>query len=483
MNISRLPLIAACLCLPVFAQQLVLEPRVPEPRAPEPVADPIPDRIEKGDIAVALEDLVQLPRLADSSAVPRTTNAHARIQYLHFVPDGSGRLAVNDLRGVLYLIDADGGSAHVFLDFREQDVGFDDSMFPNETGLLGFAFHPDFGRAGAPGHGRLYTAYSATSDSGVADYLEHDSENHESVIREWVVDDPSANEFSGSSREVFRIGQFAENHNIGNLAFNPASAPDDSDYGMLYASLGDGGGANDPGEYGQSASEPLSSIMRIDPLGDNGSRYRIPPDNPFVEREGFAPEIWAWGLRHPQHFSFDSDGTMYINDIGQTQIEEVNIGVPGANYGWRLREGTFATAFGIGGVRPNPVYPRPEDEQAFEYPVAQFDHDEGRAISSGYVYRGGSIPELQGNYVFADLVTGRIFYIETGDLTPGDPARIRELRVFIEGEERNIGEALGHPNTYGQGKRADLRLGIDAQGELYALTKGDGWVRKLMPGR
>ena len=473
MKFSPLPCIAACLCLPVFAQQPL----------PEPLADPVPERIEKSDISVALEDFAQLPRLADSSDVPRTTDPHARIQYLHPLPDGSGRLAVNDLRGVLYLLGADGSQVHAFLDLREQDAGFDDSMFPNETGLLGFAFHPDFGRTGAPGHGRFYTAYSATSASGVADYLEEDSGNHESVIREWIVDDPSANVFSGSSREVFRIGQFAENHNIGNLAFNPAAAPGDADYGMLYASLGDGGGANDPGEYGQSTSEPLSSIMRIDPLGGDGARYGIPPDNPFVDREGFAPEIWAWGLRHPQHFSFDLDGTLYINDIGQTQIEEVNIGVPGANYGWRLREGTFATAFGIGGVRPNPVYPRPEDERDFEYPVAQFDHDEGNAISSGYVYRGESIPELQGKYVFADLVTGRIFFIESEGLTPGDPAPIQELRVFIDGEERNIGEALGHPNTYRGGNRADLRLGIDARGELYALTKGDGRVRKIISRR
>ncbi len=474
MKFFHLPTVAACLCMPVWAQQA----------PPEPLADPIPGRIEKSGIAVALEDFAQLPRLADSSAVPRTTDAHARIQYLRPLPDGSGRLAVNDLRGVLYLLDADGGGPHVFLDLREQDVAFDDSMFPNETGLLGFAFHPDFSRTGAPGHGRFYTAFSATSASGVADYLEEDSGNHESVIREWTADDPAANAFSGASREVFRIGQFAENHNIGNLAFNPAASPGDDDYGMLYASLGDGGGANDPGEYGQSASEPLSSIMRIDPLGDNGARYGIPRDNPFVDTEGFAPEIWIWGLRHPQHFSFDrDDGTLYVNDIGQTQIEEVNIGVPGANYGWRLREGTFATAFGIGGVRPNPVYPRSEDERAFEYPVAQYDHDEGGAIGSGYVYRGESIPELRGKYVFADLVNGRIFHVESEGLTPGDPAPIRELRVFIDGEERNIAETLGHPNTYRSGLRADLRLGVDSEGELYALTKGDGRVRKIVPRR
>ena len=478
MKVSRLACIIFSLSLPAFAQQA----------PPEPLADPIPQRIEKGAIAVSLLDFAQLPRLPDDAMPLLTTDAHARIQYLKPLPDGSGRLAVHDLRGVLYLVDEAGGEAAVMLDLREHDVGFDGAMFPNETGLLGIAFHPDFGRAGSPGHGRFYTAYSAAPASSLARYLGDDENNHDSVIREWTMDDPSAGTFSGVSREVFRIGQFAQNHNIGNLEFNPAAAPGDADYGMLYASIGDGGGANDPREFGQSTSEPMSSILRIDPLGgdgggdggSDGAPYGIPGDNPFVGEPGIAPEIWAFGLRHPQHFSFDRDGTMYINDIGQTQIEEVNIGVAGANYGWRLREGNFATAFGIGGVRPNPVYPRPVDEQAFEYPVAQYDHDEGRAISSGYVYRGAGIPELQGKYVFADLVNGRIFYIETAGLQAGVAAEILELRVFIDGAEGNIADAHGHPNTYGSGNRADLRLGIDSRGELYTLTKGDGWIRKIV---
>ena len=172
---------------------------------------------------------------------------------------------------------------------------------------------------------------------------------------------------------------------------------------------------------------------------------------------------------------------MYICDIGQTQIEEVNIGQAGANYGWRVREGTFWTAFGIGGVRPNPVYPKPVDEQPFTYPVAQFDHDEGNAISSGFVYRGSSIPELSGKFVFTDMVTGRVFYIDTKNLVPGEPAEIRELRIEFFGQERNVADALGFPNTYSRGNRAGLRLGIDSQGELYFLTKGDGRVRKIVP--
>jgi glucose/arabinose dehydrogenase len=312
--------------------------------------------------------------------------------------------------------------------------------------------------------------------------LDDASDNHESVIREWTATSSEANRFSGTSREIFRIGQFDQNHNIGTLAFNPASNRGEADYGMLYASFGDGGGANDPREFGQSTSEPMSSIIRIDPLGDSDDRaYAVPEDNPFVGKTGFAPEIWAYGLRHPQGFSFDVDGTMYICDIGQTQIEEVNVGQAGANYGWRVREGTFATAFGIGGVRPNPVYPKPIDEKEFTYPVAQFDHDEGNAISSGFVYRGSLIPELYEKFIFSDMVTGRVFYIDTEDLEAGNPTIIKELRIEFFGQERNVADALGFPNTYSRGNRAGLRLGIDLKGELYFLTKGDGRVRKMIP--
>jgi glucose/arabinose dehydrogenase len=448
--------------------------------APEALQDPIPEKIQLGEITVVAREFVQVPRSVDSTKISNTNDAYARIQYMIPIPDGSGRLVINDLRGLLYMTDENGATPSIFMDIREQKVGFDDSMYPNETGLAGVAFHPDFVETGQAGYGKFYTSYSTNSESGIADYLDDNSENHESVIREWTMNDPTSNVFIGTSREIFRIGQFAQNHNIGTIAFNPSAIRGSDEYGMLYASLGDGGGANDPNENGQSLADPMSSIMRIDPLGgDSGASYGIPDDNPFVGDGNIAPEIWAYGLRHSQHFSFDLDGTMYISDIGQSQIEEINIGVAGANYGWRLREGTFATAFGIGGVRPNPVYPRPEDEQVFVYPVAQFDHDEGNAISSGFVYRGENIPELIGKFVFTDMVTGRVFTIETENLAAGEPTLIQELRVIINNQVGNIADTVGFPNTYSRGNRAGLRLGIDSKGELYFLTKGDGWVRKL----
>lgn len=452
-----------------------------EESLPDALVDPIPEKIEKGDITVIAQEFLRLPQTLDSNDVPLTNAAYARLQYMQPIPDGSGRLVINELRGVLYIFDEAANTLDAFLDIRDGQFGFDDSMHPNETGLAGFAFHPHFAQSGRPGYGKFYTAFSASSDSGVANYLDDNSANHESVIREWTATDASASVFSGTSREVFRIGQFAQNHNIGTLAFNYAANPGDSDYGLLFASLGDGGAANDPDENGQSLATPMSSIMRIDPLNfGRGASYAIPKDNPFVDSPAAAPEIWAYGLRHPQHFSFDSDGLMYIADIGQNQIEEINIGVIGANYGWRVREGMFATAFGIGNVRPNPVYPKPDDAEVLVYPVLQFDHDEGNAVGSVFVYRGTEIPELFGKVVFSDMVTGRVFYAEREGLQAGSPGRIQELRIRLDGKEVTMGDAVGMANTYGGGKRADLRLGIDADGELYLITKGDGWIRKLI---
>lgn len=453
--------------------------------AGQPVQDPIPQKIPRGDVTVAVRDFVRLPKTTDSATPRGTSQAFARIQYLLPARDGSGRLFVNDTRGVLYVTDAKGREPKAYIDLRKQDVGFDDSHFPNEAGLAGFAFHPDFAKKGRPGFGKFYTAYSAAADSGKCDYLDEDDASHQSVLREWTATDPAADTFSGTSREVFRIGQFAFNHNIGTIAFNPNAKEGDADYGSLYVCLGDGGAANDPKGYGQGLAEPHGSVMRINPLKPQGGRrYSIPADNPLAEKAGVAPEIWCYGLRHPQQFSWDTagDGKMLIAEFGQGQVEEVNLGVAGGNYGWQLREGTFATAFAAtGDKRTEQVFPRPEKDEA-EYldPVAQYDHDEGRGISGGFVYRGWRVPALRGQYVFSELVRGRLFYVDADSLTQGKQAEIKELRLTFGGEEKPLIDVVGYPNPYAPGTlRADLRLGVDDAGELYLLTKGDGWVRTL----
>jgi len=453
---------------------------------PAPLQDPIAAKIEKGDIRVGVVDFVRAPRTEDTSDVA-TNAARARIQYMLPVTAGSHRLAVNDIRGLLYMTDVNAAPLLAYLDLREQDVGFDDSMFPNEAGLLGFAFHPDFMRSDTWGYGRFYTAYSTTDEARPADYAADDAASHYSVIREWTTHDPSAAVFSGTSREIFRIGQFSPNHNIATLMFDPSARPDTPGYGLLFAGFGDGGAANDPREYGQSLAIPHSSIIRIDPRpAVDGKPYQVPPDNPFVTNPAAAPEIWLYGLRHPQHFSFDAKGRIFISDIGQNQVEEVNLGIRGGNYGWRLREGTFATAFAVPGGTPGEVYAAPQPVgRPFLDPIAQYDHDEGRAIGSGFLYEGEAIGALRGKYVFAELVNGRVFYIDApqDQAEQTTPALIQELRLMFERKERDLVDVTQMPNTYAPGPRVDLRLGKDAAGELYLLTKADGWIRKLVPAR
>ncbi len=265
--------------------------------AAQALTDPIPQKIQPGDIVVAVKDFVRVPKTEDSSS-NQTNAAYARIQYM--VPFGYtiGPLAINDTRGLLYRTDERGSAPTVYLDLREQDIGFDDSMFPNEMGFSSVAFHPEFTSIGKPGFGKFYTAYSAHSDSGTANYLDDDAASHESVIREWTTYNPRGVVFAGTSREIFRAGQFAPNHNIGTIAFNPIAEIGSSDYGVLYASFGDGGVANDPRQYGQSRHEPLSSIIRINPLGGGKqSQYSVPLDNPFINEDAKKDCPGSVGLR------------------------------------------------------------------------------------------------------------------------------------------------------------------------------------------
>ena len=448
---------------------------------PQPLADPIPATIDKGRLHVAAVRFVRAPASEDGAGARSANAAYARIQYLLPVPGPGSRLAFNDTRGILYLTDASGAPPEVYLDLRTQSLGFTNANFANEAGFMGFAFHPEFATSGAPGYGKLYTAFSAEPD-GDADYAGEGAIQH-SVLQEWTAADPAAAVFAGETRELLRVGQFAPNHNVGTIAFNPTAASDAADYGLLYICFGDGGSANDPFDNGQRLDTPLGTIARIDPLGTNAGSYGIPADNPFVDSEGAAPETWAYGLRHPQQFSWDAaDGRMFIGDIGQDQIEEINLGVAGANYGWRLREGTFATGMAVGETR-GPVYQRPDsDPTPMTYPVAQYDHDEGYAVGGGFVYRGQRIPALVGKYLFTEFPRGRLFAIDSGGLTPGQPAAIEEVRLTLDGEERPLAAVAGFPNDYRPGElRVDARLGIDHDGELYLLAKGDGWIRRLAP--
>jgi len=445
------------------------------------VSDPVPGNVPLGDIAIHLEVVAELP---DSGPVSRP-----RARPMLLSGDGGGRRFVADQNGLVYQIHADGGLS-VFL-----DVAATTNLVTNQfqKGVSAFAFHPDYFDPTAPGFGRFYTASAQTSESGTPDHPVPAGAptSHHSVIHEWQVDpaDPDAIE-PLSAREVLRIGQPYQDHNVGQIGFDPNAAPGSPDYGLLYIAMGDGGNeepccplsAVDPLFLGQDLASPLGKILRIDPLKDGGNAFRIPDGNPFAD-DGDPQtlgEIWAYGFRNPHRFSWDPGGAgdLFVSDIGQANVEEIDLVEGGGNYGWSEREGTYL-------VRHDnsvEVFDLPLDDasRGFVYPVIQYDHDEGdRAVSAGYVYRGTRVPQLTGQYLFGDLASGRVFYAPANLMNGSGAASFAELRLIDSADHtpksllEMVGDGVAAP-------RADLRFGLDDDGEIYLVTKWDGRVRRIV---
>ncbi len=449
---------------------------------PAELSEPLLPAPVPSGLTLDLQDFATLPRHADGSA--------ARPQFLAPAPGWMGGLIATDIAGIIYRVSADGTRVTPYLDLRAQPISF---IAPtSEEGLVGLAFHPNFaGSPSLPGYGKFYTAFSADRSSGTPNFLADDDADHHQVIREWTATNPMAATFSGTSREVLRVGKYASNHNGGVIRFDPNAAPGFRDYGNLYIGFGDGGGANDPRGNGQNLASPLGKILRIDPLaGPGGAQYTIPADNPFRSLGGAAPLVWAYGLRNPQQFSFQPGrlDRLFIDDIGQNQVEEVDLGARGANYGWQQREGSFATGAAVGsagGKNDFGVYPLPGSDAAagFTDPIAEYDHSDpardggtvAAGIGSGFVYQGSQMAALRGAYVFADFVQGRLFAIPTATL-PTPARQISSIALRYQGVSYDSLSA----SPIGEGDRSDLRLGQDAAGELYALLKGPGAIYRIM---
>jgi glucose/arabinose dehydrogenase len=251
-------------------------------------------------------------------------------------------------------------AATVFLDIR------DHVDFGGEKGLLGFAFAPTFAQTGVffvdytrPGPLRTEIA-SFTSNGTLAD--------------------------KASEVVVLEIGQPFDNHNGGQLAFGPD--------GYLYIGMGDGGSGGDPMRNGQNKNVLLAKLLRID-VSDR-TKYRVPADNPFAAGGGRG-EIWAYGLRNPWRFSFDTGtGLLWLGDVGQDLYEEIDIVSRGANYGWNIMEATHcygASSCATGGLT---------------LPVVEYPHSLGCSVTGGFVDRGAA-PDLSGAYVYGDYCSGRIW--------------------------------------------------------------------------
>jgi len=262
-------------------------------------------------------------------------------------------------------------SAGTFLDIRDRvnDDG-------DEEGLLGLAFHPQF-----KSNGYFYVDYTASGPD-------------RTVIARYQVDPANANRADKNSQLVLlEISQPYSNHNGGQIVFGPD--------GYLYIAMGDGGSGGDPHNNGQNPQALLGKILRIDVNSPSAGRnYGIPADNPFVNNaSGYKEEIYAYGLRNPWRFSFDSTtGWLWAADVGQNRIEEIDIIEKGKNYGWRIMEGTECYNPGRGC-----------DTRGLVQPIWEYSHETGQSITGGFVYRGSSVPELVGQYIYADYVSGRIW--------------------------------------------------------------------------
>jgi hypothetical protein len=450
-----------------------------------PITDPIPNDPVPSSLGLVLEEYAQLPKTEPHPPGPVDPRSvrHARINYIGELPDGSGRMYVPDLNGPLYFLED--GQPHVYLDIKAR---FPD--FYSATGLgsgAGFAaFHPEF-----EDNGKFYTVHTERfgafeKEPTFPEQTPQGGSATHGVITEWTADDPSGDTFSGTSREVMRIAFGGQIHGIQQIDFNPNAQPGDEDYGLLYIASGDGGlGINRT--YPQDLSNPYGKILRIDPMGDNAPSgdYGIPATNPHVGEAGTIGEIFANGMRDPHRFSWDVGGEhrMYLGHIGQHAIEGVYDLRAGDNLGWSEIEGRLA----FRSQNQCFLYPlTPElEERGFTYPVTSFDHntpsnwpcndDSGHAVSGGLVYRG-ELTELQGKYIFGDLVTGSVYYSEVSDFQRNGPreAKISELALYDAD-----GTRMRMPDFVDDG-RIDLRFGTDSDRNLYLLSKANGKIWKVV---
>lgn len=441
------------------------------------VNDPLPP-VEDAETPLGLEPV---------AAVSSEGGEPADLQQITGIPGSNGALAALDTRGLVWLIGEDGGVREdPILDLRDAGGGFE--VFGPESGLRSVAFHPDFAAEGTDGFGKLYVAYSASAEdvpegTRLFETGGPAAEFHD-VYAEVTVADPSDPVADPETeRELFRVEQPFGNHNAGQLNFNPEAAPGDPDYGMLYVAVADGGGANDPLDAAGDTGSIYGKLLRIDPLGGpDGAAYGVPADNPLVSDPDALGEVWAHGFRNPQQFSFD-EGLIYASDIGQSTIEEINVVIPGADHGWDDREGALVNDDGAMG-------PLPEADPAdLQYPLTQYDHEEittgNAAVGGGFVYRGDAVPELEGSYVFTNFPTGDLFAAPLEGLSEAledgriDPSETREpVRLNVLGED---GEPVDFVADNGSG-RADLRLGLDADGEILAFSKQTGEIVRLTSG-
>lgn len=339
------------------------------------------------------------------------TGFSAPVEITH--PQGDERLFVVQQGGAIRILNPNGTiNPTNFLTLTTATISTG-----GERGLLGLAFHPNYAV-----NGYFYVNYTNTAGNTV-------------IARYTVSTNPNVADAT-SAVQILTVNQPFSNHNGGTLKFGPD--------GYLYIGMGDGGSAGDPGNRAQNINENLGKMLRIDV--DSASPYGIPADNPFVGAVPGNDEIWAIGMRNPWKFSFDmANGDLWIGDVGQNQYEEINhIPSPaatGLNFGWKCYEGTH-------------VYSTCTGTTTFTYPLAEYSHGASNcSITGGYVYRGSTYPNLVGKYVFADLCSNKIGYVQPGSGTITWTATL----------------PAGYLTTFGQDINGEVYVGSSSNGTIYKL--------------
>ena len=417
--------------------------------------------VKKSGLVIQLEDFIRIPR-ADTNPPDKG------IATLRANPSGDGSIFVSDQMGVIYRIE--NTKADTFLNVRSSIPDF--TFTPGiGTGLGSFAFHPDYMHNGLmySTHGELYIG--KPTDFQFADTFRA---GLQWVLSEWKIKDVKAHKFIGTRRELLRINTPTTAHGVQDISFVPATNKNNPNYGMLYIGIGDGGSNNiKRPDLLHNKQSLLGTVIRIDPLGKNSKngRYGIPADNPFTNETDPATrkEIWAYGFRNPHRMAWDMNNKkiMLVADIGESNIEELNVIQKGNDYGWPVREGNYriATKEDLKKVYPLNV----SELSLYHAPFAEYDHAEGNAISGGFVYEG-SLTGLKNKYVFGDIVNGKLFYVNINSQLPD--SLVYDLSIEVNGLPTDL---LQLDKT----KRAHLRIGYDDFArEMYIMTK-TGMIRKV----
>jgi hypothetical protein len=453
--------------------------------------------VPEGNVEVYLNLLVRVP------LDPATDFA-----FIDLVPfnDGTGRLAVSTIQGGVRVLDSNGQLISSSLLTKAQ-TGL---VLPQEAGLTGIAFHPDFNNAGTFGYGKFYTitTEASESDGGLGntnvDYPFIPTsgaavEEHQDVIREWnlavfgnVPGNAANNQFMGilsDSRELLRVDQPGPFHNVVDLAFDPTADPGDPDYGVMYVTSGDGGNRTgyDRTVSAQDRGTIFGNVLRLNPdptahalvrtSANTGlPSYSIPPDNPYngddvVESttSDTLAEIWAHGFRSPWRVTFDSlNGNLYVGDVGENLWEEIDLVQPGLNYGWAHMEGNHDGTLVPGDGTTVPGLTGPIIELGHNSGSLPVNQRAANSINGGLVYRGTAIPELYGKYVFTDLGQGfdssALFY---AIVHPSDPNYGDVFEFKLSAASPNF------ENSTQEMPERVFSIGEDTNGELYLIGGPD----------